>query len=227
MVIENLASKKKRTLAIIKGLRTSIADREIELTHKDPLQLLVATILSAQCTDKRVNMVTPGLFKKYKTAKHYAAAKLKAIEKEIKSTGFYHAKAKSITGAAKAIVKDHDGKVPQTMEELTKLPGVGRKTANVVLGNAFDTPGLVVDTHVKRISNRLGLTKHQDPTKIEFDLEKVVPKRDWVEFSHLLIKHGRRTCPARKPKCASCRVSRYCPSREDVKQICVGLQRKK
>ncbi len=223
MIQENLASKKKRAVAIIKNLRRVIPDRTIELHFKNTFQLLVATILSAQCTDKRVNMVTPGLFKKFKTAKDFSSANQKTLEGLIRSTGFFRSKAKNILGAAKAVMSQFNGKVPNRMDDLTSLPGVGRKTANVVLGNAFGIPGLVVDTHVKRISNRLGLTREKDPVKIEFDLHHVINQKDWVEFSHLLIRHGRRTCFARKPKCAECVVNCYCPAREDVKNISVGF----
>jgi endonuclease-3 len=210
---ESESAKKSRTLTIIKRLRKAIPDAKIALHFKNPLELLVATILSAQCTDKRVNLVTPALFKKYKTAKDYADANPKTFEQEIRSTGFYRAKAKSIIGSAREIVKRFGGRVPDRMEDLVTLPGVGRKTANVILGNAYDTPGLAVDTHVKRIVNRLGLTRNQDPVKIEFDLQKLVPKKDWTQFSHLIIWHGRRTCFARKPKCAECSINALCPSR--------------
>ncbi len=188
-------------------------DAHTELNFKNPLQLLVATILSAQCTDKRVNMVTPVLFKKYRTAKDYADAPQAEFEKAIKSTGFYRAKTKSIRGAMRAITEEHGGKVPDTMEELNALPGVGRKTANVVLGNAFHkNVGIVVDTHVIRLSQRLGLTKHKDAEKIETDLMKLVPREHWTDWSHWLIWHGRRRCYARKPDCGRCEVFRLCPS---------------
>jgi endonuclease-3 len=184
-----------------------------ELNFKGPLQLLVATILSAQCTDKRVNMVTPALFKKYRTAKDYAGAPQARLESAIKSTGFFRNKAKSIRAAMRAIVDEHGGKVPSTMEELRELPGVGRKTANVVLGNAFGkNEGIVVDTHVSRLSQRLGLTRHKDPEKIERDLMKLVPRERWTDWSHWLIWHGRRRCYARKPDCANCEILQLCPS---------------
>lgn len=223
MIAEDIESRKKRASAIMAGLRQAIPDPAIELRFTNPFQLLVSTILSAQCTDKRVNLVTPALFKKYKTVEDFARANVKTFEKEIHSTGFYRAKTKSIIGSAKEIVKRFGGKVPNRMEDLVTLPGVARKTANVILGNAFNTPGLVVDTHVKRISNRLGLTSQQDPVKIEFDLQEIIPKKDWTEFSLLLIKHGRRTCYARKPNCSECAVNTLCPSREDVKTVVVGL----
>jgi endonuclease III len=184
-----------------------------ELDFRNPLELLVATILSAQCTDKRVNMVTPALFKKYRTAKDYAKAPQAQFENEIKPTGFYRNKTKSIRGAMRAIADQHRGKVPDTMEELRALPGVGRKTANVVLGNAFQkNEGVVVDTHVTRLSQRLGLTKHKDAEKIERDLMKLVPREHWTDWSHWLIWHGRRRCYARKPDCSNCEVFRLCPT---------------
>ena len=184
-----------------------------ELNFKTPLELLIATILSAQCTDKRVNMVTPALFKKYRTARDYANAPTSELENAIKSTGFFRSKTKSIQGAASTIAKKFGGKIPNSMEELRELPGVGRKTANVVLGNAFGiNEGIVVDTHVIRLSQRLGLTKQKDPEKIEQDLMKLVSKEYWTEWSHWLIWHGRRRCFARKPDCGNCEVFRLCPS---------------
>ena len=184
-----------------------------ELDFRNPLELLIATILSAQCTDKRVNMVTPALFAKYRSAKDYASASPAELEKAIKSTGFFRNKAKSIRGAMSAIVKLHQGKVPNTMDQLRALPGVGRKTANVVLGNAFDkNEGIVVDTHVARLSQRLRLTQNVDPEKIERDLMKMVPRQHWTDWSHWLIWHGRRRCFARKPDCSQCEVFRLCPS---------------
>ncbi|OGW77311.1 MAG: endonuclease III [Omnitrophica bacterium RIFCSPHIGHO2_02_FULL_49_9] len=215
MAVESFASKQKRARAIIRRLKETFPDSVIELKFKNPFQLLAATILSAQCTDKRVNQVTPALFKKYRTVEHFAHADPDTFEREIYSTGFFRAKTKSIIGCAQEIVRRFAGKVPARMEDLTTLPGVGRKTANVILGNVFDIPGVVVDTHVKRISNRLGLTNHHDPVKIEFDLQKVIPPNEWTEFSLLLIKHGRRTCFARKPRCSDCRINSLCPSRED------------
>jgi endonuclease-3 len=184
-----------------------------ELDFRNPLELLVATILSAQCTDKRVNMVTPALFTKYRRAKDYANAPQAELENAIRSTGFYRNKAKSIRGAMRAIAEEHNGKVPETMEALCALPGVGRKTANVVLGNAFGkNEGIVVDTHVARLSQRLGLTKQKDPEKIERDLMKLVPREHWTNWSHWLIWHGRRRCFARKPDCSQCEIFRLCPS---------------
>jgi endonuclease III len=184
-----------------------------ELIFKDPLQLLIATILSAQCTDKRVNMVTPGLFKKYPTAVDYAKAPAAELENAIKSTGFFRNKTKNIRAATLRIVERYDGRVPDTMEQLRELPGVGRKTANVVLGNAFGKDeGIVVDTHVARLSHRLRLTRQVDPEKIERDLMKLVPREYWTVWSHWLIWHGRRRCFARKPDCSQCEIFRLCPS---------------
>jgi endonuclease-3 len=184
-----------------------------ELDFKNPLQLLIATILSAQCTDKRVNMVTPALFKKYRTAADYAKAKPAELENAIKSTGFFRNKAKRIRAATSMIAEKFNGRVPETMDELRELPGVGRKTANVVLGNAFGkNEGIVVDTHVARLSQRLGLTKQIDPEKIERDLMKLVPREHWTNWSHWLIWHGRRRCFARKPDCSQCEIFRLCPS---------------
>jgi endonuclease-3 len=184
-----------------------------ELNFKNPLQLLIATILSAQCTDKRVNLVTPSLFAKYKIAADFARAPRAELERAIQSTGFFRNKTKSIQGATKAIVEKHGGKVPNTMAQLRELPGVGRKTANVVLGNAFGVDeGIVVDTHVIRLSQRLRLTKQSDPEKIEQDLMKLVPREHWTTWSHWLIWHGRRRCFARRPDCHHCEVFRLCPS---------------
>jgi endonuclease-3 len=188
-------------------------DAHCELDFKNPLQLLIATILSAQCTDRRVNMVTPALFKKYRTAADYAKAPQPELERAIRSTGFFRNKAKSIRAATSTIDKKFGGKVPDSMQELRELPGVGRKTANVVLGNAFGkNEGIVVDTHVARLSQRLRLTKQRDPEKIEGDLIKLVPPKHWTNWSHWLIWHGRRRCYARKPDCGHCEVFRLCPS---------------
>lgn len=182
------------------------------LDHHNPLQLLVATILSAQCTDKRVNMVTPELFRRYHTARDFSAADEAELAAIIRSTGFYRNKAKNIIGCCRMLVQAHDGTVPQTIEELVNLPGVGRKTANVVLGSAFGVAvGVVVDTHVKRLSARLGLTKATDPEKIEQDLMRQLPQPDWIDYSHLLILHGRARCFARKPDCANCEIADLCP----------------
>ncbi|MGB2601079.1 MAG: endonuclease III [Candidatus Omnitrophota bacterium] len=183
------------------------------LTHKDALGLLVATILSAQCTDVRVNMVTKDLFKKYKKVANYAQAKQSVLEKEIRSTGFYKNKTKNIIAAAKKIAKDYDGKVPRTMEELTELPGVARKTANIVLFHAYGkNEGIAVDTHVKRLSGRMALTRHTDPVKIEKDLMELFDRGKWGYLSNLLIEHGRNVCNARKPLCPECKLNNICPS---------------
>ena len=204
---------RERVKELIRAFPRVYPDAHTELNFRNPLQLLVATILSAQCTDKRVNMVTPALFRKYRTAKAYADAPQAEFEKAIKSTGFFRSKTKSILGAMRAIAEEHGGKVPDTMEELNALPGVGRKTANVVLGNAFHkNEGIVVDTHVIRLSQRLGLTKHKDAEKIECDLTKLVPREHWTDWSHWLIWHGRRRCYARKPDCSRCEVFKLCPS---------------
>jgi endonuclease III len=204
---------RERVKQLVKAWPKVYPNAHIELNFRNPLELLVATILSAQCTDKRVNMVTPALFKKYRTAKDYANAPQAEFENAIRSTGFFRSKTKSIRGAMRAIVEEYGGKVPKTMEELRGLPGVGRKTANVVLGNAFHKDeGIVVDTHVMRLSQRLGLTKQKDPEKIERDLMKLVPREHWTDWSHWLIWHGRRRCYARKPDCSRCEVFRLCPS---------------
>jgi len=188
-------------------------DAHCALDFKSPFQLLVATILSAQCTDKRVNMVTPALFRRYRTPAALAAAKPEELEEIIKSTGFFRNKTKSLLGMSNAVAERHGGKIPDTMDELVKLPGVGRKTANVVLGNAYDkNDGVVVDTHVGRVSKRLGLTRQTDPVKVEQDLMKLFPSDRWTMLSHLLIEHGRRICEARRPKCESCFLSDICPS---------------
>lgn len=209
---ETAEAKASRTREIIAELRKTYPDAHCELNFSTPLELLIATILSAQCTDKRVNLVTAELFRKYRSARDYADAPLSELEEMIKTTGFYRNKAKNIQSCCRALVEKHGGNVPQTMEELYALDGVGRKTANVVLGNAFNlNVGIVVDTHVTRLSNRLGLTKHLDAVKIEQDLIKLVPQESWTLFSHLLIWHGRRRCTARKPDCASCEVRELCP----------------
>jgi endonuclease-3 len=201
------------TSKIIKELQRLYPDTRCFLHYKTPFQLLCAVILSAQCTDERVNLVVPGLFKVYPTPEKMAAAKLKDIEKLIKSTGFYHNKAKSLSGAARTLLALYKGKMPKTMEELLLIPGVGRKTANVVLGEIFGISiGITVDTHVTRLSNRLGWTKHQDAVKIERDLMEIVPKEEWLHFSHRLIQHGRKVCDARKPLCGVCTLAKWCPS---------------
>jgi endonuclease-3 len=203
--------KNKNTTALLRALKKSYATVECALTHENPLQLLVATILSAQCTDARVNKVTPALFEKYRSAVDFANASPSELESMIHSTGFYRNKAKSILGMAKRLVENHGGRVPQTMEELLELPGVARKTANVVLGTAYNTAvGVVVDTHVMRLAQRFGLTSKTSPEKIEQDLMKIVPQQDWIWFSHALITHGRRVCYALSPNCPECPVRKEC-----------------
>ena len=202
-----------QTRDILKRLKQLYPNALTALHHSNPFELLIATILSAQCTDERVNMVTKDLFKRFRSARDFATAETKELEGLIRSTGFFHAKARNIIGCCTALVAEHRGNVPETMEELVRLPGVGRKTANVVLGNAFGKAvGIVVDTHVARLSGRLGLTKSEDAEKIEQDLMQMVPKKDWIVFPHLLIWHGRNICNARKPKCEECRVNDICPS---------------
>jgi len=209
---EYFAAKLERTQKIISALKRAYPDAHCELKHANPLQLLVATILSAQCTDKRVNLVTAELFKKYNTARDFAGAPLAEIEAAVKTTGFFRNKAKNIKACCAALVERFGGEVPSTMNELHALAGVGRKTANVVLGNAFGiNVGVVVDTHVTRLSNRLGLAKGMDAVKLEQKLMKLVPQSDWTHFSHWLIWHGRRRCDARKPDCANCEIKNLCP----------------
>jgi endonuclease III len=198
---------------VVLRLKAEYPDARTELDWKSPLELLVATVLSAQTTDVQVNRVTETLFAKYRTAEDYAHADPSELEEDVRPTGFYRNKARSLRNMAAALVEEHGGEVPSTMQELVALPGVGRKTANVVLGNAFGVDeGIVVDTHVRRVSGRLGLTGNEDPVKIERDLMQVVPRKDWTVFSHLLILHGRRTCKARKPDCPNCTLNDICPS---------------
>ena len=203
-------SDPKRIKEIIEILSKEIPDSKIALRFSNPLELLIATILSAQCTDVKVNQVTVDLFKKYHSVTDYAKANLPELEGDIRPTGFYRNKAKSIQKCCQELVARFGGEVPRTLEELVTLPGVGRKTANVILGNAFGIPGITVDTHVHRVSQRIGLTKNEDPVKIEFDLMEVVPKEEWTHFSNLLIWHGRRTCMARKPLCETCPIRKLC-----------------
>lgn len=215
---ETAQAKIARTKKIIASLLATYPDAHCELVHQNPLELLIATILSAQCTDKRVNIVTGMLFKKYRSPKDFAEANVSELEQDIRTTGFYKNKARNVKAACRDIMEKHGGKVPRTMEELLQLGGVGRKTANVVLGNAFDiNVGVVVDTHVGRLSHRLGLTSHRAPEKIEIDLMELVPQPQWTLFSHLLIWHGRRRCFARKPDCGNCEVLELC-SRIGVKE---------
>jgi len=199
---------------MIQRLKQTYPDAHCELHHRNPLELLMATILSAQCTDERVNKVTPNLFARCRTARDYAEIPLPELESIIRTTGFFRSKAKSIQGCARRLLERHRGDVPKTMEELHQLPGVGRKTANVVLGNAFNlAEGIVVDTHVGRLSRRMGITRQQDPVKVETALVKLVPRQDWTLFSHLMIWHGRRRCSARKPDCTHCEIRNLCPKR--------------
>ena len=210
---ETVEAKAARAKKILAGLQKTYPNAHCELNFSTPLELLIATILSAQCTDKRVNLVTAELFKKYRGAADFANADLAELEQAIKTTGFFRNKAKNIKACCAALVEKTGGEVPRSMEDLTALGGVGRKTANVVLGNAFGiNVGVVVDTHIARLSQRLGLTKHTDPEKIEQDLMPLVPREQWTLFSHWLIWHGRRRCDARKPDCAGCEIAKLCPS---------------
>lgn len=209
---ESKNAKAARVKKLIAGLRQTYPDAHCELNHSNPLELLVATILSAQCTDKRVNIVTADLFKQYRSAANFANASQAELQQAIKTTGFFRNKAKSLKTCCQAIAERHGGRVPSTMEELTKLGGVGRKTANVVLGNAFNLNcGVVVDTHVARLSQRLGLSSQEDPAKIELDLMELVPQAQWTMLGHWLIWHGRRRCFARNPDCPNCEIKSLCP----------------
>jgi endonuclease III len=210
---ERIAEKRSRVLQLIARLKEAYPDARCSLTHRDPFELLAATILSAQCTDARVNMVTPALFERYPTAAALADARQEDVEELVKTTGFFRNKAKSLVGMADAVVERHGGEVPADMDALTALPGVGRKTANVVLGNAFGlAEGVVVDTHVTRLSGRLGLTRERDAVKIEMDLIKLVPREDWTMLPHLFIDHGRAVCKAPTPRCEACMLTDLCPS---------------
>jgi len=209
--MEALDERRKRAKRLISGLRTLYADADCALHHETALQLLVATILSAQCTDERVNKVTPKLFARYPDAGAYADADPDELEGLVRTTGFFRNKARSILGLGRALVDRHDGEVPEAMEDLVKLPGVGRKTANVLRGTWFGLPGITVDTHVKRISRRLELTDQTDPVKIEFALQEVLPEKDWTFASHAIIWHGRQVCDARRPACDRCTLRRNCP----------------
>ena len=208
---ENISQKKQRALDIIKIFNEVYGDADCTLDYVDPLQLVIATQLAAQCTDARVNMVTPALFAKYKTAKDFAEADEKELSDLIRSTGFYRNKTKNIIACGKKLVEDFNSEVPQTMEELLSLPGVGRKTAYLVLGDAFGIPGIVVDTHAGRLARRMGFTKNTDPYKVELDLLKIIPKENQSMFCHQLEFHGRKYCDARRPKCEKCPVRDICP----------------
>jgi endonuclease-3 len=202
---------RRRALRIHGALAKLYPDAHCALDHESPLQLLIATILSAQCTDVRVNLVTPALFARFRTSADFASAPPQELEKLIASTGFFRNKAKNIIACCRQLVEKHGAEVPNTLEELVVLPGVGRKTANVVLGNAFGVPGITVDTHVGRLSRRLGLSTNDDPVKVEQDLMKLIPPADWTLFSHRVIFHGRRVCFARKPNCPGCKLNKLCP----------------
>ena len=213
---ESNKTKVERTSKIIDGLRATYPDAHCELDHRNPLELLIATILSAQCTDKQVNIVTADLFKKYRSAADYAGVPLKALQEDINRIGLFRNKAKSIQNCCRALVVSHGGKEPATMDDLVALAGVGRKTANVVLGNAFGiNDGIVVDTHVGRLARRLRLTTEKTAEKVQVALRKLVSRNDWTMFSHWLIFHGRRRCSARKPECSGCEIASLCPSQKD------------
>jgi endonuclease-3 len=210
---ENLEELKARAREVIRRLKRAYPGAKCSLNHSNPFELLVATILSAQCTDERVNLVTADLFRKYRKPEDYLKVPPRELEKDIQSTGFFRNKTRSLQGTAKVLTEQYGGEVPQTMDELLELPGVARKTANVVLGNAFDIhAGVVVDTHVTRLSHRLGFTQQKTAEKIEQDLIEIVPKKDWVIFPHLMIYHGRKICKARNPLCAECSIEKQCPS---------------
>ncbi len=209
---ETFEEKRRRALKIVRALKKAYPAAKCALRHENAYQLLVATILSAQCTDERVNQVTPQLFARYPTPKDLAEADIRELEALIRSTGFFRAKAANLKAMAQKLVEEHNGEVPRDLEALTKLPGIGRKTANVVLGTAFGIPsGIVVDTHVRRIARLLGLTESNNPDRIEQDLMALIPKKEWIDFSHRLIHHGRKICIARRPKCLECPLLKYCP----------------
>lgn len=212
---KSIKAEKDRMREVILRLSLLYPEVKIQLDYQNPFELLIATILSAQCTDARVNIVTQSLFNKYYSPEDYLKVPAEELELDIFSTGFYKAKAKNIRGACQKIINDFDGKVPDNMNDILTLPGVGRKTANVVLGHCFNTPGIVVDTHVIRISNKLGFTETTDAVKIEYKLMKIIPKQFWVTFTHYFINHGRNTCIARRPKCSECAISDLCPSKVD------------
>ena len=210
--MESKIEQKKRAAKILARLRKAYPDAGCELNISNPLELAVATILSAQCTDKRVNMVTPALFKKYRSAADWARTPQATLEKEIRSTGFFRNKAKNIRGLCKVLVEKYDGRIPDQLDVLITLPGIGRKTANLIIATAYGQPGIIVDTHFRRLSQRLGFTRNDNPDKIEFELKAIVPEKDWTDWSHCMVFHGRRCCFARKPNCPSCPVANFCPS---------------
>jgi endonuclease III len=211
---ESKTARVERAAKILHVLKKTYPDAHCELYFRNPLELTIGCILSAQCTDKRVNMVTPALFDKYRTAAEWAAIPPEVLEEEIHSTGFYRNKSKNIRALCRRLADEFDGQVPEDFDTLVKLPGIGRKTANVIMVSAFGKPGIVVDTHMIRLSNRMALTTNKDPVKIEFDLQKIIPEKDWGHFSHAMVFHGRRRCMARKPDCAHCPVSLWCPSNQ-------------
>ncbi len=205
-------STKRHAAKVVRALQRDYPDATCALSFNTPLDLLIATILSAQCTDERVNLVTKDLFRRYRTAADYATVRLPTLERAIRSTGFFRNKAKAIRECCRQLVEEHEGDVPQDLDQLVRLPGIGRKTANVVLGTAFGIPtGVVVDTHVTRISRRLGMTQHKDAVKIERDLMDQLPRKEWIDFSHRMIHHGRRVCSARRPQCETCSMLKFCP----------------
>lgn len=208
--MRDIKALKKKVRNVSKILFETYPEATCSLDYQEPLQLLIATILAAQCTDLRVNIVTKDLFKKYKSVEDFARVNPEELEQDIKSTGFYRNKAKNIIACCQKLISEYDGKVPNNMEDLVALPGVGRKTANVVLSNIYGIPGIIVDTHCIRLSNRIGLTDYEDPVKIESDLMEIVPKKDWAKFSNNLVYHGRAICDARKPKCEICPISEHC-----------------
>ena len=208
---ESVKKRRIRVLSLIRGLNELYGEADCTLDCDNPLQLLISTQLAAQCTDERVNQVTPELFKKYRDARDYAQADITEFENEIRSTGFFHNKAKNIINCCRMLVAEYGGEVPRTLDELLRLPGVGRKTANLVLGDAFGVPGIVVDTHAGRLARRMGLSANMDPEKVEYDLMLVVPKDSWVRFCHQLVLHGRAVCSSRKARCEACVLSGDCP----------------
>ena len=214
-------ANRERASTVFKRLKKAYPDAKCSLEHRTPLELLVSTILSAQCTDARVNKVTPALFKRFKTPEDFVNAPISELQKYIQSCGFYKNKAKNIVGACKGMLENHEGEVPDTLNELLKLPGVGRKTANVILGTAYGVPGVVVDTHCGRIARRLGFTKQTDPVKVEHDLMKIWSEEDWSLCSHLMVFHGRAVCESRSPRCSECTLRQHCPFPEsrDAKKI--------
>ena len=218
MAAESKESKRKRAIEINRRLTLEYPDACCALTHSNAYELLVATILSAQCTDKRVNMVTPNFFTKYPDANTLSQAALEDIGEVIRSTGFFNAKSKNLKAMAETVVENHGGEIPDHMEALTQLPGVGRKTANVILGNAYDTPGIVVDTHMLRLANLLDLTSGRDAVRVEFALMDLLPPEEWSMFSHRIIEHGRKVCIARRPRCGECVLNELCPSAQEVPQ---------